>query len=154
MELNSINTLKINNKEDIKVFIQNLGISLVILFVLIEFLKRVTNNFVIILKNYTDENRLIYGSENISKTDNYNYTTNNDFENKNTKILKSIRHIKINRDNNFDNLLKYKKKYNLDTEIYGNIDRKVLSKTNDNYEYKNSLNIIDFLLDVFKPTKT
>ena len=151
--MNNINILKKNNKDDIKVFTQNLGVSLLIIFVLIEFFNRITNNFTTIFKNYTDEHRLIYGTEQISKMDDYNYDEEVDFENNNSRILKSIRHIKINRDSNFEDLVKYKKKYNFDTEIKGTIDRKVLSKENDNYEYKNSPNIIDFLLDVFKPTK-
>tara|TARA_B100000925_G_scaffold277562_1_gene245646 strand:+ start:184 stop:657 length:474 start_codon:yes stop_codon:yes gene_type:complete len=141
------------NKKDIKTLTSNLGISILIVIVLIEFFNRITNNFSLILKNYVDENRLIYGSEKTDKLDNYNYNNDEDFNYKKTQILKSIRHIRINNENNFEDIVNYKKKYNLDSDINSKIDRKVLNGDNDNYEYKNQPNFIDFILDIFKPTK-
>ena len=141
------------NKKDIKTLTSNLGISILIVIVLIEFFNRITNNFSLILKNYVDENRLIYGSEKTDKLDNYNYNNDEDFNYKKTQILKSIRHIRINNENNFEDIVNYKKKYNLDSDINSKLDRKVLNGDNDNYEYKNQPNFIDFILDIFKPTK-
>tara|TARA_B100000963_G_scaffold358847_1_gene384533 strand:+ start:11246 stop:11719 length:474 start_codon:yes stop_codon:yes gene_type:complete len=141
------------NKKDIKTLTSNLGISILIVIVLIEFFNRITNNFSLILKNYVNENRLIYGSEKTDKLDNYNYNNDEDFNYKKTQILKSIRHIRINNENNFEDIVNYKKKYNLDSDINSKIDRKVLNGDNDNYEYKNQPNFIDFILDIFKPTK-
>mgnify|MGYP001239570465 CR=1 FL=1 len=151
--MNSVDEFLRQNKSDTKKLTKNLGISLVILIVLLEFFKRVTNNTTTIFKNYFDDHRVIYGSEQTSKNDNYNYSKDLDYENKKVKILKSIRHIKINNNRTFDDLTKYKKKYNLNTDIKGTVDRKVLSKEYDNYKYENQPNVIDFLLDVFKPTK-
>lgn len=151
--MKQLNLFLNENKKDIKTLTSNLGISILIVIVLIEFFNRITNNFSLILKNYVDENRLIYGSEKTDKLDNYNYNNDEDFNYKKTQILKSIRHIRINNENNFEDIVNYKKKYNLDSDINSKIDRKVLNGDNDNYEYKNQPNFIDFILDIFKPTK-
>tara|TARA_Y100000389_G_scaffold195371_1_gene226716 strand:+ start:3255 stop:3713 length:459 start_codon:yes stop_codon:yes gene_type:complete len=151
--MKQLNLFLNENKKDIKTLTSNLGISILIVIVLIEFFNRITNNFSLILKNYVDENRLIYGSEKTDKLDNYNYNNDEDFNYKKTQILKSIRHIRINNENNFEDIINYKKKYNLDSDINSKIDRKVLNGDNDNYEYKNQPNFIDFILDIFKPTK-
>lgn len=141
------------NKKDTKVLISNLGISILIIVVLLEFFSRITNNVSFIFKNYMDDKRIIYGEEEIRDIDNYKYDEDEDFNYKKTQILKSIRHIKINNEKNFEDITKYKKKYDLDTELNSKIDRKVLNGDNDNYEYKNQPNFIDFILDVFKPSK-
>lgn len=141
------------NKKDTKVLISNLGISILIIAVLLEFFSRITNNVSFIFKNYMDDRRIIYGEEEIRDIDNYKYDEDEDFNYKKTQILKSIRHIKINNEKNFEDITKYKKKYDLDTELNSKIDRKVLNGDNDNYEYKNQPNFIDFILDVFKPSK-
>jgi hypothetical protein len=141
------------NKKDTKVLISNLGISILIIVVLLEFFSRITNNVSFIFKNYMDDRRIIYGEEEIHDIDNYKYDENEDFNYKKTQILKSIRHIKINNEKNFEDITKYKKKYDLDSELNSKIDRKVLNGDNDNYEYKNQPNFIDFILDVFKPSK-
>lgn len=151
--MKQLNLFLNENKKDIKTLTSNLGISILIVIVLIEFFNKITNNFSLILKNYVDENRLIYGSEKTDKLDNYNYNNDEDFNYKKTQILKSIRHIRINNENNFEDIVNYKKKYNLDSDINSKIDRKVLNGDNDNYEYKNQPNFIDFILDIFKPTK-
>ena len=141
------------NKKDTKKLISNLGISILIIIVLLEFFSRITNNVSFIFKNYMDDTRIIYGEEEIRDIDNYKYDEEQDFNYKKTQILKSIRHIKINNENNFEDITKYKKKYDLDSDIKSKIDRKVLNGDNDNYEYKNQPNFIDFILDVFKPSK-
>lgn len=141
------------NKKDTKVLISNLGISILIIVVLLEFFSRITNNVSFIFKNYMDDRRIIYGEEEIRDIDNYKYDEDEDFNYKKTQILKSIRHIKINNEKNFEDITKYKKKYDLDSDINSKIDRKVLNGDNDNYEYKNQPNFIDFILDVFKPSK-
>lgn len=141
------------NKKDTKKLIKNLGISILIIIVLLEFFSRITNNVSFIFKNYMDDTRIIYGEEEIRDIDNYKYDEEQDFNYKKTQILKSIRHIKINNENNFEDITKYKKKYDLDSDIKSKIDRKVLNGDNDNYEYKNQPNFIDFILDVFKPSK-
>ena len=126
--MKQLNLFLNENKKDIKTLTSNLGISILIIIVLIEFFNKITNNFSLILKNYVDENRLIYGSEKTDKLENEN-------------------------ENNFEDIVNYKKKYNLDSDINSKIDRKVLNGDNDNYEYKNQPNFIDFILDIFKPTK-
>ena len=141
------------NKKDTKKLIKNLGISILIIIVLLEFFSRITNNVSFIFKNYMDDTRIIYGEEEIRDIDNYKYDEEQDFNYKKTQILKSIRHIKINNENNFEDITKYKKKYDLDSDIKSKNDRKVLNGDNDNYEYKNQPNFIDFILDVFKPSK-
>tara|TARA_S200000501_G_scaffold321136_1_gene316413 strand:- start:273 stop:743 length:471 start_codon:yes stop_codon:yes gene_type:complete len=141
------------NKKDTKVLISNLGISILIIVVLLEFFSRITNNVSFIFKNYMDDRRIIYGEEEIRDIDNYKYDEDEDFNYKKTQILKSIRHIKINNEKSFEDITKYKKKYDLDSELNSKIDRKVLNGNNDNYEYKNQPNFIDFILDVFKPSK-
>ena len=141
------------NKKDTKKLIKNLGISILIIIVLLEFFSRITNNVSFIFKNYMDDTRIIYGEEEIRDIDNYKYDEEQDFNYKKTQILKSIRHIKINNEKNFEDITKYKKKYDLDSDINSKIDRKVLNGDNDNYEYKNQPNFIDFILDVFKPSK-
>lgn len=141
------------NKKDTKKLISNLGISILIIIVLLEFFSRITNNVSFIFKNYMDDTRIIYGEEEIRDIDNYKYDEEQDFNYKKTQILKSIRHIKINNEKNFEDITKYKKKYDLDSDIKSKIDRKVLNGDNDNYEYKNQPNFIDFILDVFKPSK-
>tara|TARA_E500000178_G_scaffold344597_1_gene393155 strand:+ start:208 stop:678 length:471 start_codon:yes stop_codon:yes gene_type:complete len=141
------------NKKDTKVLISNLGISILIIVVLLEFFSRITNNVSFIFKNYMDDRRIIYGEEEIRDIDNYKYDEDEDFNYKKTQILKSIRHIKINKEKSFEDITKYKKKYDLDSELNSKIDRKVLNGNNDNYEYKNQPNFIDFILDVFKPSK-
>jgi len=141
------------NNKDIKSLTSNLGISILIVIILVEFFNRITNNFITIFKNYTDDKRIIYGSNKITEKDNYNYYDDEDFNYKKLQILKTIRQIKVNNDKNFEDITIYKKKYNLDSNIEAKIDRKVLSKDNDNYKYTNSPNIFDFILDIFKPTK-
>ena len=141
------------NNKDIKSLTSNLGISILIVIMLVEFFNRITNNFILIFKNYTDDKRIIYGSNKITEKDNYNYYDDEDFNYKKLQILKTIRQIKVNNDKNFEDITSYKKKYNLDSNIEAKIDRKVLSKDNDNYKYTNSPNIFDFILDIFKPTK-
>jgi hypothetical protein len=141
------------NNKDIKSLTSNLGISILIVIILVEFFNRITNNFITIFKNYTDDKRIIYGSNKITEKDNYNYYDDEDFNHKKLQILKTIRQIKVNNDKNFEDITSYKKKYNLDSNIEAKIDRKVLSKDNDNYKYTNSPNIFDFILDIFKPTK-
>tara|TARA_B110000305_G_scaffold239619_1_gene307923 strand:+ start:198 stop:668 length:471 start_codon:yes stop_codon:yes gene_type:complete len=141
------------NNKDIKSLTSNLGISILIVIILVEFFNRITNNFITIFKNYTDDKRVIYGSNKITEKDSYNYYNDEDFNYKKLQILKTIRQIKVNNDKNFEDIISYKKKYNLDSNIESKIDRKVLSKDNDNYKYTNSPNIFDFILDIFKPTK-
>jgi hypothetical protein len=142
-----------NNKKYTKSTISNLGISLLILFVLIDFFNKITNNFITIFNNYAKDRRLIYGSQELKEKDNYNYSQDDDFEHKKLKILNSIRHIKINNEKNFEDIVNYKKKYQLDSEIKAGVDRKVLNNDNDNYKYSSSPNIFDFILDIFKPTE-
>ena len=148
-----IKTFLDENKKDTKNLTSNLGISILIVLILIEFFNRITNNFITIFKNYIDDGRIIYGSDIINQKDNYNYEEDEDFNYKKLQILKSIRHIKVNNDKNFEDITNYKKKYNLDYDINASVDRKILNKDNDNYKYNNSPNILDFILDIFKPTR-
>jgi hypothetical protein len=150
---NQLKTFLYENKKDMKILFSNLGIALLILCILIEFFNRITNNFISIFSNYNDGHRLIYGTNKIAEKDNYRYESDTDFNNKKLQILKSIRRINVNNENTFKDLIDYKKKYNLDTDINSKIDNKILSSENDNYQYNNSPNIIEFLLDIFKPTK-
>lgn len=153
MDNNKLINFISNNKKYTKSTISNLGISLLILFVLIDFFNKITNNFITIFNNYAKDHRLIYGSQELKEKDNYNYSHDDDFTYKKIKILNSIRHIKINNKKNFEDIVNYKKKYQLDSEIKASVDRKVLNDDNDNYKYTSSPNIFDFILDIFKPTE-
>ena len=57
------------NKKDIKTLTSNLGISILIVIVLIEFFNRITNNFITIFNNYAKDHRLLYGSEELKEKD-------------------------------------------------------------------------------------
>lgn len=152
---NEIKKFLYENNKDIKSLTSNLGISILIVIILVEFFNRITNNFATIFKNYMDDHRIIYGSDKTNELDNYNYQDDEEFNYKKLKILKSIRHIKVNNDKNFEDIINYKKKYNLDDDdkIEATVDKKVLSKDNDNYKYTNPPNIFDFIEDIFKPTQ-
>ena len=72
--------------------------------------------------------------------------------NQNDRILQSIRNLHQNNNKQFADLIAYKKKYNLDDKLHSDITSKVLSSSNDNYEYKNQPNILTFIMDLFKPS--
>ena len=76
-----------------------------------------------------------------------------EYVNNSNEILKTINSIKLSNSNEFKSLVNYKKKYNLDTTNYAEINNKVLSNKYDDYEYNNAPNLIHFILDIFKPTK-
>ena len=40
----------------------------------------------------------------------------------------------------------------LDTNLYSEVNSKILSNKYDNYKYQNSPSIFQFILDIFKPT--
>ena len=80
---NEIKKFLYENNKDIKSLTSNLGISILIVIILVEFFNRITNNFVTIFKNYMDDHRIIYGSDKTNELDNYNYQDDEEFNYKN-----------------------------------------------------------------------
>jgi hypothetical protein len=76
-----------------------------------------------------------------------------EFKNKSNEILKNINSIKLQHKRELSDVKEYKTKYNLDNINYAEVNNKILSKKYDDYEYNNKPNFINFIVDIFKPTK-
>ena len=108
-----------------------------------------------VLINYLNESNQVFNtsSADIIENDNNHYLRDEYLHrNQNDRILQSIRNLHKNNNKQFADLIAYKKKYNLDDKLHSDITSKVLSSTNDNYEYKNQPNILTFIMDLFKPS--
>ena len=105
--------------------------------------------------NYLNESNQVFNtsSADIIENDNNHYLRDEYLHrNQNDRILQSIRNLHQNNNKQFADLIAYKKKYNLDDKLHSDITSKVLSSSNDNYEYKNQPNILTFIMDLFKPS--
>ena len=154
--LESINKFELKNKssnfntdED---YIKNLILSLISLIVLLFFAFKIFNNLSKLLFNYY---RSVFKKYNISTSNDDNKYIKDDmeFKNKSNQILKNINSIKLQHKKQFTDLKEYKTKYNLDNINYSEVNNKILSKKYDDYEYNNQPNFINFIVDIFKPTK-
>lgn len=130
----------------------DLILSLIITIILLFFGFKILQNFWKIFYNYYQD---IYKDHNkLTKDDDHEYIRDEiEYKNISNEILKSINEMKLKNQKDFSKLKEYKKKYNLDNINYSEIDNKILSKEFDNYEYNNKPNLINFIIDIFKPTK-
>lgn len=132
--------------------VKNLILSLISLILLIFFGFKIFNNMAKLFFNYYGEIFKIH-EKNKSDDDNNYLRDEVEFKNKSNEILKNINSIKLQHKKEFSDLREYKKKYDLDNINYSEVNNKILSKKYDDYEYNNKPNIINFILDIFKPTK-
>jgi len=121
-------------------------------------------NLLIILKDFINDSLIINKTNKIIDNDNYKFEADTIiYDNNRNEILKSIKNIRKNYNDEFSRLRKYKELTNkeyresdkdiqLDTNLYSEVNSKILSNKYDNYKYQNSPSIFQFVLDIFKPT--
>jgi|TARA_Y100000389_G_C17158326_1_gene363082 hypothetical protein len=142
----------------------SLCISILTFVTLFYFFISYITNLLVIVKDYVSESLLVNKTNKVLKNDNNNFEIDNiQYNNTRNEILKSIKSIKTNFTDDFKKLKKYKENTNkeykeadkdiqLDTNLYSDVNSKILSKKYDNYKYDNSPSIFQFILDIFKPT--
>lgn len=134
---------------------KSLVISIITILIMCGLLYTLTSNIIKMIMNYLNESNQVFNtsSADIIENDNNHYLRDEYLHrNQNDRILQSIRNLHKNNNKQFADLIAYKKKYNLDDKLHSDITSKVLSSTNDNYEYKNQPNILTFIMDLFKPS--
>jgi len=134
---------------------KSLVISIITILIMCGLLYTLTSNIIKMIMNYLNESNQVFNtsSADIIENDNNHYLRDEYLHrNQNDRILQSIRNLHQNNNKQFADLIAYKKKYNLDDKLHSDITSKVLSSTNDNYEYKNQPNILTFIMDLFKPS--
>jgi len=144
--------------------ILSLCISILTFLTLCYFFISYIKNLLVIVKDYINQSLLINKTNKVIENDNYKFERDNiSYDNTRNEILKSIKNIRTNYTDEFSKLRKYKedtnKKYveaekdiELDTNLYSEVNSKILSNKYDNYKYQNSPSIFQFILDIFKPT--
>ena len=146
-----VNNNSLINKYDLE---SSLIISIISLIILTIFLIYIIINFIILLKNYYYSYLQIHGTnEEIEKNDIIKFNEEKTYYNNYEEILKSIKSIRKDYDKEFYNIKNYKKENNLDSKIYGKVNVNVLSSNYDNYEYKSTPNLIEFIKDLINPIK-
>ena len=134
---------------------KSLVISIIKILIMCGLLYTLTSNIIKMIMNYLNESNQVFNtsSADIIENDNNHYLRDEYLHrNQNDRILQSIRNLHKNNNKQFADLIAYKKKYNLDDKLHSDITSKVLSSSNDNYEYKNQPNILTFIMDLFKPS--
>tara|TARA_B100000900_G_scaffold244608_2_gene208003 strand:+ start:6015 stop:6455 length:441 start_codon:yes stop_codon:yes gene_type:complete len=134
---------------------KSLVISIITILIMCGLLYTLTSNIIKMIMNYLNESNQVFNtsSADIIENDNNHYLRDQYLHrNQNDRILQSIRNLHQNNNKQFADLIAYKKKYNLDDKLHSDITSKVLSSSNDNYEYKNQPNILTFIMDLFKPS--
>ena len=134
---------------------RSLVISIITILIMCGLLYTLTSNIIKMIMNYLNESNQVFNtsSADIIENDNNHYLRDEYLHrNQNDRILQSIRNLHKNNNKQFADLIAYKKKYNLDDKLHSDITSKVLSSSNDNYEYKNQPNILTFIMDLFKPS--
>ena len=144
--------------------ILSLSISILTFLTIFYFFISYIKNLLVIVKDYINESLLINKTNKILENDNYKFEKDNIYyDNTRNEILKSIKNIRTNYTDEFSKLRKYKEDTNkeykeaekdiqLDTNLYREVNSKILSNKYDNYKYQNSPSIFQFVLDIFKPT--
>ena len=144
--------------------ILSLSISILTFLTIFYFFISYIKNLLVIVKDYINESLLINKNNKILENDNYKFEKDNIYyDNTRNEILKSIKNIRTNYTDEFSKLRKYKEDTNkeykeaekdiqLDTNLYSEVNSKILSNKYDNYKYQNSPSIFQFVLDIFKPT--
>mgnify|MGYP006094911455 CR=1 FL=1 len=141
-----------NVDENVDANVDTLILSILSTSVIIFFSLKILSNLSKLIYNYYSA---IYKKYNITTFEDNNKYIEDDkqFKNKSNEILKNISSIKLQHKKEFNALRKYKTTYNLDNINYSEINNKILSKKFDDYEYNNQPNFINFIIDIFKPTK-
>jgi hypothetical protein len=158
----------ISNTNSIKEELSNDTISLCVsiftFLVLCYFFFSYIINLLEIIKNYINKSLIVNQTNKKLAKDNNQFDRDNIFYDSNrNEILKSIKNISNNYSDEFKKLKNYKEKTNkeysdaekdirLDTNLYSEVNAKVLSNKYDNYKYDNSPSIFQFIIDIFKPT--
>ena len=142
--------------------ILSLSISILTFLTIFYFFISYIKNLLVIVKDYINESLLINKTNKILENDNYKFEKDNIYyDNTRNEILKSIKNIRTNYTDEFSKLRKYKEDTNkeykeaekdiqLDTNLYSEVNSKILSNKYDNYKYQNSPSIFQFVLDIFK----
>jgi hypothetical protein len=135
--------------DNVKTLIISISSMVILTYFIIQIIRGIYNA----VSGYLDQIRKIDGSEVAKIKDEYIYTDEIDNDkNYNNKIMESIGQIRKSNDSEFKKLTQYKKKHELDPTIYSQINTKTTSEKHDDYNYKNSPNVFDFINDVFRPT--
>ena len=144
--------------------ILSLSISILTFLTIFYFFISYIKNLLVIVKDYINQSLLINKTNKVIENDNYKFERDNiSYDNTRNEILKSIKNIRTNYTDEFSKLRKYKEDTNkeykeaekdiqLDTNLYSEVNSKILSNKYDNYKYQNSPSIFQFVLDIFKPT--
>tara|TARA_Y100000389_G_scaffold69121_1_gene65744 strand:+ start:26 stop:514 length:489 start_codon:yes stop_codon:yes gene_type:complete len=159
----------VNNKiEEARIDIGNnilsLSISILTFLTICYFFISYIKNLLVIIKDYINNSLIINKTNKIIDNDNYKFEKDTIiYDNNRNEILKSIKNIRKNYTDEFSKLRKYKELTNkeykeaekdiqLDTNLYSEVNSKILSNKYDNYKYQSSPSIFQFVLDIFKPT--
>ena len=144
---------------------QTFYISIITFLILCYFLIGYIKNLLIIFKDYYHKDLILNKVNETQKNDNNYYEMDNIYYDSNrNEILKSIKNMKNNHTDEFAKLKRFKENTNqeysdngksnrLDTNLYSEVNSKVLANKHDNYKYNNPPSIIQFIFDIFQPTK-
>ena len=153
----------LNANENIGKNVFQLLIMIICFSILIYFLLSYIVNILNIFLSYYHTSLKVHNHDKKIKEDNNIYERDSIYYDSNkNEILKSLNTIQSNYRQQFDKITEYKKNKNseyelgdkdtrLDTNIYSEINSKVLADKNDDYNYEDSYNPVTFLFDIFKP---
>lgn len=132
--------------------LRTLLISIVSLVILLYFITKIGSGIYTALREYFDDIRQLEGEEVMKRKDEYRYSGDlDDTRNYNHQIQERLRQIKKSNESEFQKLTDYKKKHDLDSTLYAQVNTKTVSGGHDNYEYVNAPTVIDFINSLFKP---
>ena len=152
-----------NANENIGKNVFQLLIMIICFSILIYFLLSYIVNILNIFLSYYHTSLKVHNHDKKIKEDNNIYERDSIYYDSNkNEILKSLNTIQSNYRQQFDKITEYKKNKNseyelgdkdtrLDTNIYSEINSKVLADKNDDYNYEDSYNPVTFFFDIFKP---
>ncbi len=152
-----------NANENIGKNVFQLLIMIICFSILIYFLLSYIVNILNIFLSYYHTSLKVHNHDKKIKEDNNIYERDSIYYDSNkNEILKSLNTIQSNYGLQFDKITEYKKNKNseyelgdkdtrLDTNIYSEINSKVLADKNDDYNYEDSYNPVTFFFDIFKP---
>ena len=160
----NLSSNEINVKKELGNNTISLCVSIFTFIVLCYFFLSYIKNLLEIMKNHIHKSLIVNQTYKKIAADNNHFDRDNIFYDSNrNEILKSIKNIRNNYNDEFKKLRKYKENTNkeyskadkeirLDTNLYSEVNAKVLSNKYDNYKYDNPPSIFQFILDIFKPT--
>ena len=153
----------LNANENIGKNVFQLLIMIICFSILIYFLLSYIVNILHIFVSYYHTLLNVHNHDKKIKEDNNVYERDSIYYDSNkNEILKSLNTIQSNYKQQFDKIKTYKENKNseyelgskdtrLDTNIYSEINSKVLAGKNDDYNYEDSYNPVTFFFDIFKP---